>query len=303
MGVAFHVGPFTIDLYGILIATGVSCAIVVAIIEAKRRGEDPDNVLNLALAALPLGFIGARAYHVIDQWAYYSQHPAQIIGGAGLGIFGAEIGGAIGMFIFTRWKKLSMLRWLDIIAPGLILAQGIGRWGNFFNQELYGYPSKLPWALYISPSHRLPGFQQYSYFQPLFFYEFMVDISGFIALMVIGRKLKHKLLDGEIFSLYVLWYGTGRFFLENLKPNSWTLFGIATAQWIAGFGILAVILIYIFRHRRLKMQIAGAGPAGKAMLFKDDLELDEPADAPSGQPENTADTPEETEHSDEHSGP
>ena len=143
-GIAFRIGGITVSWYGILIAAGALAALGVAFIEARRRGETASNVITLALITIPLGIIGARLYHVIDQWSYYMQNPGMIIGGRGLGIFGAIIGGALGLIIYTRWKKLGTLRWLDIFAPGLILAQAIGRWGNFFNQELYGYPTDLP---------------------------------------------------------------------------------------------------------------------------------------------------------------
>lgn len=146
MDIAFQIGPVRVAWYGILIAAAVAAAVGIAAIEARRKNESVDDLLNMLLLILPLGIIGARLYHVIDQWnAIYSKDPMQIIGGRGLGIFGAVIGGAIGLIIYTRWKKLSTLKWLDIVAPGLILAQAIGRWGNFFNQELYGYPTDLPW--------------------------------------------------------------------------------------------------------------------------------------------------------------
>src|SRR3989338_6281490 len=162
--VAFHIGPLTIAYYGIMLTTGVIAAIIVSSMEAKRRHDNPEHIMNLVVFTLHLGMIGARLYHVIDQWSYYSQHSGQIIGGAGLGIFGAVIGGAAGLLIYTRWQKLSTLHWLDIVAPGLILAQAIGRWGNFFNQELYGYPTNLPWGLFINEAHRLPGFETYTHF-------------------------------------------------------------------------------------------------------------------------------------------
>jgi phosphatidylglycerol:prolipoprotein diacylglycerol transferase len=246
---AFHIDGLTIGWYGIMIAVGVLAAIGTAFIEAKRRGENLEHIANMALLVLPLGAIGARLYHVIDQWDYYMQHPRLIIGGQGLGIFGAIIGGALGLIIYTRWKKLSTLRWLDIVAPGLILAQGIGRWGNFFNQELYGYPTDLPWAIYIDPAHRLPGYESYSHFQPLFLYESLWDILGFIFLMAAGRKLRQRLRDGDIFFLYVIYYSIGRFFLEGLKINVWTLEGIPTARWITGLAIIAAIIVILMRHR------------------------------------------------------
>jgi phosphatidylglycerol:prolipoprotein diacylglycerol transferase len=248
--VAFRIGPFSVAYYGIMIATGVVAAIIIAYVEALRRHDDTRHIFNIAVIVLPLGAIGARLYHVIDQWAYYSQHPLQIIGGAGLGIFGAVIGGVIGLLVYTRWQKLSTLHWLDILAPGVILAQAIGRWGNFFNQELYGYPTNLPWGIYIDPAHRLPGYENYSRFQPLFFYEFTWDLLGCLLLLFIGRKWKKRLMDGDIFLFYVIYYSIGRFFLEGLKIDVWTIYGVPTARWITGIAFVVSIAIIIYRHYR-----------------------------------------------------
>jgi phosphatidylglycerol:prolipoprotein diacylglycerol transferase len=246
--IVFRIGSLTVGWYGIMIAIGVLSAIGIAFIEAKRRGEYTGHIINMALLVIPLGAIGARLYHVIDQWDYYMQNPGLIIGGRGLGIFGAIIGGALGLIIYTRWQKLGTLRWLDIVAPGLILAQAIGRWGNFFNQELYGYPTDLPWAVYIDPAHRLPGYGSYSHFHPLFLYESLWNLLGFAALMLLGHKLRGRLRDGDIFFLYIVHYGIGRFFLEGLKLNVWTLGGIPTARWITGVAIITTIIVMIFRH-------------------------------------------------------
>ena len=250
MQIAFRLGPFTIGWYGIIITLAVIAAIAIATIEAKRRGESLEHLLNVALIVLPLGIIGARLYHVIDQWEFYIQNPVLIFGGRGLGIFGAVIGGAIGLIIYTKWKKLSALRWLDISVPGVILAQAIGRWGNFFNQELYGYPTDLPWAIYIDPAHRIPGYETFSHFHPLFLYESLWNLLGFALLMLVGRKLRHRLFDGDIFLLYVIFYGVGRFFLEGLKIDVWTIAGIATARWISGITIIISIAVMVYRRYR-----------------------------------------------------
>ncbi len=244
----FHIGPLTISLYGILIALGVLAAVGISYVEAKRRGEDTKHIVNIALIIVPLGVIGARLYHVIDRWDYFVQNPGEIIGGQGLGIFGAVIGGAIGLIIYTQWKKLSTLRWLDIVAPGLLLAQAIGRWGNYFNQEIYGYPTSLPWGIYIAPENRMPGYESFTHFHPLFFYEFLWNLLGFAALMVLGRKLRGWLKNGDIFLFYIIIYGIGRFYLEGLKIDVWTLGGIPTARWIAGAGILISAAIILIRH-------------------------------------------------------
>lgn len=140
------------------------------------------------------------------------------------------------------------MRWLDIVAPGVILAQAIGRWGNYFNQELYGYPTNLPWSIYIDPAHRLPGYESYTHFHPLFFYEFLWNSLGCTLLLIIGRKLSKHLIDGDIFLLYVMYYSAGRFYLEGLKISVWTIEGIPTARWIAGIVFVASIAIMIYRH-------------------------------------------------------
>lgn len=258
METAFRIGSLEIHWYGILIATGVMAAITVAFIEAKRRGEEASHVGNMAVLVIPLGIIGARLYHVIDDWGFYSRHPVEVIGGQGLGIFGALIGGALGLVIYTRWKQLSTLRWLDILAPGVILAQAIGRWGNFFNQELYGHPTDLPWAIYIDSENRLPGYEGFSHFHPLFFYEFLWDLAGFLVLIVAGRKLHRRLRNGDIFFTYIIWYGMGRFYLEGIKLSVWEVGGIPTARWIAGFAVMAAAAILFYRHFRQDATLRGA---------------------------------------------
>ena len=250
MGVAFSIGPIDIRWYGILMVVRIIAALLLARVEAKRRGENPDHLFTGMLLVVPLGFIGARAYHVIDQWSFYSQNPSEIIGGAGLGIFGAVIGGAIGGLIYTRWRKLNTLRWFDICAPGIILAQAIGRWGNYFNQEVYGKPSDLPWAIYINPENRVDGYTSFEQYHPLFFYESMLNLIGCIMLLIIGRKYKDRLLDGEIFILYVIYYSAIRFCLEWLRIERWTLAGFPTACWVSLIAIIASISIIIYRRRR-----------------------------------------------------
>ena len=250
-----------------MLAIGVLAAMTVAYFEAKRWKDDTNNILNLVLIILPLGLIGARLYHVIDQWSYYSQHLSQIVGGAGLGIFGAVIGVVIGIIIYTRWRKLSTLHWLDIIAPGLILAQAIGRWGNFFNQELYGYPTSLPWGIYISPENRLPGYANFTHFQPLFFYEFMWDALGCLVLLFTARKWQKRLLKGDVFFFYVIYYSIGRFYLEGLKlnaptstglPSVWTIAGFPTARWITSIASVISITIITWRHTHRKKEMGSS---------------------------------------------
>lgn len=246
--IAFQIGGFTVGWYGVLISTGILVALGIAVIEAGRRKEVTAHVTNISIIAIPLGIIGARLYHVIDKWDYYTQNPGMIIDGHGLGILGAIIGGALGLIVYTRWKKIGTLRWLDIFTPGLVLAQAIGRWGNFFNQELYGYPTSLPWGIYIDLTKRLPDYVSFSHFHPLFLYESLWNLLGFATLMIVGRKFYSRLRDGDIFLLYIIHYGIGRFFLEGLKINVWMLGDIPTARWITGLAIIAAIGILTLRH-------------------------------------------------------
>jgi phosphatidylglycerol:prolipoprotein diacylglycerol transferase len=178
--IALQIGPINIYWYGILIVTGILAAAYLSTYTARMWGEDPEFVWDALVLCVFLGVIGARLYHVLTpspsmgvDWWYYFRHPTKIFASweGGLGIYGAVAGGALGLYIAVRRAKKSMLRWMDITTPGLILAQAIGRWGNLINQELYGRPTDLPWGLYIDPIHRLSGYELYERFHPTFFYE------------------------------------------------------------------------------------------------------------------------------------
>ena len=252
METAFNLGTIEVRWYSILIITAIVAGILLAIFEARRRGENADHILSLAAISIPLGIIGARLYHVIHRWDSYSSDPLSIFGGQGLGIFGGVIGGFVGLIIYCKWKGLSILRWLDIGVPSLILAQAIGRWGNFFNHELYGRPTDLPWGFYLDPAYRLPEFEAYDHFHPLFLYESAWNFLGLFVLLFLGRKLAHRLLDGDILFGYIIWYCSARFFLEGLKPDVWTIAGVPTARWIAGIAIIASIAVIAYRRYRLR---------------------------------------------------
>jgi phosphatidylglycerol:prolipoprotein diacylglycerol transferase len=148
---------------------------------------------------------------------------------------------------------------MDIVAPSLILGQAIGRWGNFINQELYGQPTNLPWAVYIDPQYRLPGYEGYSTFQPLFLYESLWDFAVFGVLIYLTRRSRVKLLDGDVILLYLVLYSIGRFFIEGLKIGDvFTVLGIRTAQLIAAVLIIGCSAILVYRHRRGKSSQAAA---------------------------------------------
>jgi phosphatidylglycerol:prolipoprotein diacylglycerol transferase len=255
-------GPFSIRWYGLLIVLGAIAGALVARAQARRRGDDPDHIWNMLALCLVLGLVGARLYHVVSTpaggplgLAYYREHPLEIIafwngGLQGFGIYGAVAGGILAIWLYTRLARLPFLRWLDYGAAGLMLAQAIGRWGNFFNQELYGPPSNLPWAVYIEPANRLAGFENYSTFHPVFLYESLLDLLAFAALIWLSRRPRWHILDGDIFFLYVILYAFVRFWLEFLRPDAWMAGPIAVAQIVALTSMAGAGLLLFLRHRR-----------------------------------------------------
>ncbi len=280
--IALHLGPLDIHWYGIIIATAVLVAGIVGVREARRRGEDPEHGWSMLLPIIVLAVIGARLYHVIHMWGYYSQHPDLIpqVWIGGLGIPGVIAGGAVALVWYTRRNGLSTARWLDIFAPALLLGQAIGRLGNFVNQELYGPPTTLPWGIPIDAAHRVPEWSNLTLypvdttrFVPLFAYEALLNVLGMVILLWIARRYASRLYDGDVFLLYLVWYGGVRSALENFRVQNWHILGIPTAIWL---GIAAIVLaggLFILRHRR------GWGTPGAWMHRSDDAESDEADEA------------------------
>ena len=182
---------------------------------------------------------------------FYLTHPldALAIWNGGLGIPGAVIGGAIALFFFVRQHHLVYQTWLDIVAPGLALAQAIGRWGNFFNQELYGAPTNLPWAIYIDPQHRLPGFANQAYYHPTFLYESLWDLGNMTLLLWLSRRFKDRLKPGDLFLVYLIVYAFGRFMLEFLRLDSSQLGGINANQTFMVVVLVVSSVFLVWRHR------------------------------------------------------
>ncbi len=286
--VLLQLGPLQVHWYGLLIVGGAVLAAWLATREARRRGEDPEHVWSLLIWVMIFGIIGARLYHVFSTptgdfagWAYYRQHPLDIIafwhgGFRGLGIYGAVIGGVVAVAIYARRHRLKLLRWLDILAPGLLLAQAIGRMGNRINQELYGPSTGLPWAFHINPVYpcqepvgspaacgvadRLNDAARQWYanngFHPTFYYEALWNVTGFALLWFTGRHCKHWLRDGDVFWLYLIWYPLGRFWVEMFRPDAWRMGALATAQWFAIGGMALGVLGLLANHvRRTKIRV------------------------------------------------
>ncbi|HJX68404.1 MAG TPA: prolipoprotein diacylglyceryl transferase [Candidatus Limnocylindrales bacterium] len=274
--IALALGPFEIRWYGIGYVAAIVAGTWLATREARRRGERADVIIDgvvfLAIAAL----IGGRAYHVIDQWAYYRDHLAQIIlpPYSGLGIYGGLFTGMLATIWFARRRHLSFWRWGDILAPCILLAQAVGRWGNFMNQELYGPPTNLPWGIAIQCQYRVAEFAcpaqggttpVDAHFIPLFFYESMLSLLGVFVMLYLWRRFtaqRRILIAGDVGLLYFVWYGIERSLLETLRGGwNWTWFGIATAQ-LVGLGAAAAAIIAIaVRHWYVRRHPEGTGNA------------------------------------------
>ena len=250
--IIFEAGPFALRYYGLCIALGIAAGTWLTSRELARKGYDPALALDALFFTVPLGFIGARAYHVATDYDLYAGDPFPgvfAVWNGGLGIYGAVIGGFIGVLIFARVRGISPLVFADAAAPGLILAQAIGRWGNYFNQELFGRPSNLPWAIEIAPDNRPAAFADATSFHPTFLYESIWDVLVCLALLWVARRFADRLKDGDILLLYVSLYSVGRFFVEALRVDPAFLIGNFRGNlFVASVLALTFALIFFLRH-------------------------------------------------------
>lgn len=254
----FYIGSFKVYFYGIIIMVGVIAAVFISIRRSLEYGQNSEFVWDMVPWLLISGLIGARMWHVLTPSKsmgiganYYFSHPVEILNirQGGLGIPGAVIGGAFGLWFFSKRKDLKFLTWVDIISPGLALAQAIGRWGNYINQELYGPPTDLPWGIFIDPAHRISGFEEYTHFHPMFLYESIWNLINFLVLLILSRKLKERLLPGDIFCAYLINYGIGRFILEFIRIDASYVGGINANQITMAF-VVTCSLIAVFLRRK-----------------------------------------------------
>src|ERR1700722_2930989 len=198
-----HVGPLQLHAYGLMLAIGVLVAAKIAEIRWQRTGNDPKAIAEIAVPVVIAGVIGARVYHLFTgyKWSEGGIAGAFEIWKGGLSIWGAVGGGLIVVVFLARRKHLDALTLLDAIGPGVVVAQAIGRWGNYFNQELFGRPSKLPWALEIDKAHRPVGYERFATFQPTFLYESIWCLLVFAT--IVWLEHNHELVKGQAFALYV----------------------------------------------------------------------------------------------------
>ncbi|WP_350344832.1 prolipoprotein diacylglyceryl transferase [Proteinivorax tanatarense] len=236
--VAFNIGPITVYWYGIIIGVGALTALFLIKTLGKKEGVDPEIFDEFLLIALPIGIIGARLYYVLFNLDAYRGDWARIfsIWEGGLAIHGGVLAGTVVAYFFAKVKKIDFWQLGDLVAPGLILAQGIGRWGNYVNQEAYGYETDLPWAMYIDGAYR----------HPTFLYEFIWNLIVFGILLVLRKK---KLARGSIFAFYLIGYSVGRFFIEGFRTDSLMIGSIRTAQLISVILILVGLGLYYYLNK------------------------------------------------------
>jgi phosphatidylglycerol:prolipoprotein diacylglycerol transferase len=259
--VAIQIGPIPLYWYGIAYAVGLAAAYLVMVRQARRFAQDPNIVGNGLIVVGVAALIGGRLYHVIDQWALYKDDLLKIVlpPYSGLGVYGGIVTGLIAFLLLVRYYRINVWVWADIIAPGLFVMQAIGRWGNFFNQELYGPPTTLPWGIAIDCAHRVapylcpagtsPTATLGEHFQPLFLYESLSGLLGAAVLLWLSRRPRRWLRRGDLLPIFFIWYAVVRFLLENLRTGNWHLEGIATAQiFSVAFALIGVALL-VYRHR------------------------------------------------------
>jgi phosphatidylglycerol---prolipoprotein diacylglyceryl transferase len=240
--------------------------------DAPWRVWNPDHVWNGLMWCLVLGVIGARLYHVltpspsmaafgIESPLDYFRNPFQLINlrNGGLGIYGGLLGGLLGLFIYSRRARIPLLPWADLAVIGLALGQVFGRWGNFFNQELYGRPTDLPWAVFIEPVHRLTGFGEYGRFHPAFLYESLWSLLTFLVLYVVLRRYGRRLLPGDLMALYFIFYAIGRTLLEMVRLDSRMLnLGVVQLE-IAVATFVSLLIALLMVGWMVVRRVAGSG--------------------------------------------
>jgi phosphatidylglycerol:prolipoprotein diacylglycerol transferase len=233
--------PLAVRWYGVFIMAGALLAANIATRRALARGYNPDHVWNQLMLGLLFGIAGARLYYVFFEWERFEANwlSALNITTGGLAIHGGIIGALLAALVYTRSQRLPFWDWLDVCVPGFLLAQGIGRWGNFFNQEAYGRPTDLPIGVRIDDIHRLPPYTDMERYPPstlfhaTFLYESLWNAVGFVLLIVADRRYGHgapaeqrRLLPGDLFFLYAIYYSLGRFWIEGLRTDSLCVNGI-----------------------------------------------------------------------------
>jgi phosphatidylglycerol:prolipoprotein diacylglycerol transferase len=253
--IAFDLGFIQIYWYSIMIALALLVGSMVMILECRRQKMDEDKFVNLLFWGVIIAIIGARAYYVLFNWSYYSKNLIEVleVWNGGLAIHGAMIGGGLFVIYYCHKNKLNWLKTIDVIVLGLIIGQAIGRWGNFFNQEAHGgivtleYLQKMNIPEFVIKGMHIGGV----YYEPLFLYESVLCVIGFIILMIAKRFRYIKI--GQLTSLYMIWYGICRFIVESKRTDSLMLGNFRVAQIVSALMIVVGILFFFYRVKKSKL--------------------------------------------------
>lgn len=253
---------FEVFYYGLILMSGALAGIILASREAKRKSMNIEFFFDSIPWILFGGIVGARLWHIFTPppsmvaqgitTKFYLTHPldALNIRAGGLGIPGAVLGGLLALYWFSWRKQEDFAKWIDVFAPAVPLGQAIGRWGNFVNQELYGAPTDVPWAIYISPENRLAEFSQAAYYHPIFLYESLWNLGSVILLLWVSRRHKAKTLDGDLFLIYLITYPTIRILLDFLRLDASKVAGVNANQTLMVVIVIFAVFALIWRHRR-----------------------------------------------------
>ena len=251
----WYIGAFPLRAYALCIIAGIIVAMIIATRRWRARGGTADSMELMVVVGVPFGIVGARLYHVITDYQLYfgpGRQPldALKIWQGGLGVWGAIAFGILGGYLVARRRKIAFPAVLDAIAPAILVAQAIGRLGNWFNQELFGRPTTLPWGVEIASDYRPAGYAQFATFHPTFLYEILWNLAAAVLLVWLDRRF--RLGHGKVFALYVMLYCAGRFWIEALRIDTVNEIGgfrLNNYTALIGFVVALVWLIWLIRNR------------------------------------------------------
>jgi phosphatidylglycerol:prolipoprotein diacylglycerol transferase len=264
--VAISIAGFDLRWYALFILLGIASAISLSFLLAEFRGRETtgitgDFLLDIAPFVVIAGIAGARFYYVLLKWEYFVDHPGEAINvrTGGMSIHGGLIAGILAIWLLCRSRNQPFFTWIDLIAPGAALGQAVGRWGNWANQEAFGTPSTLPWAVHIDPDRRPAGYEQFATFHPTFLYESLFNLANAILLswLLLRVPKTRWLRDGDVAGTYLILYGVARFLIERIRTDSLYIGPLPAAYWLS-FGLIGAGLALIVGRRVVVDRTTGA---------------------------------------------